>query len=266
MTEPSRELVSKYWDEQPCDSEGLGFPEGSLEFFEEMEERRYSYQSFIHSFAQFTRWRGKKVLEVGCGCGTDFLQFTRAGAETYAVDLSRHSVELAKKRLKLYGLKAEVRQRDSEGLPFPDNYFDLIYSWGVLHHSPHPEIDVAEIYRVLKPGGCLKVMVYYRNSPYWLYLWLKYALLKGRIFTSLSRLISERQESPGTRALTMKEIKRLFHQFSPLKFHPAPCLEISFLKKHRAVSWLANLYPHKLAAWMALDGQKPNEVKLEEIG
>lgn len=256
----SKNQVQAYWDEQPAESAGIGFPAGSLEFFEEMEERRYQGQAFIHSLAQFTRWRGKKVLEVGCGCGTDLLQFARAGAEVHGIDLSQHSVELTRRHLKLYGLKAEATQGDGEDLLFPNNYFDLVYSWGVIHHAPHPSKVVAEIYRVLKPGGCIKAMVYYRYSPVWLRQWLKYALLKGRIFTSLSRVVSEHVESPGTRALTMKQIKALFQPFSQLKFQPAPCCEINILKKHRTISWLTNLYPHKFSAWIAVEGKKA-EVK-----
>ena len=226
-----KELVQAYWDEQPCDSTELSFPEGSLEFFEEMEERRYRSQAFIHAFAQFTRWRGKKILEVGCGSGTDLLQFARAGAEVYAVDLSQHSVELTRKRLELYGLPAEVNQVNGLDLPFPSDCFDLVYSWGVIHHAPHPSKVVAEIYRVLKPGGHLKAMVYSRNSLLWLGMWIKHALLRGRIFTSLSRVISEHQESPGTRAFTMGQMNGLFHQFSPLKFQPVPIPDIDFLTK-----------------------------------
>ena len=254
--EINRKLVEEYWDKQPAESTGIGFPEGSLEFFEEMEERRYGDKAFIHSLTQFTRWRGNTVLEVGCGCGTDLLQFARAGAEIYAIDLSRHSVELTKKRLEVYKLHAEVIYGDGEALPFPSDYFDLVYCWGVLHHTPNPSRMVDEIYRVLKPGHLIKGMVHHHNSPIWLKTWFQYAFLKGRIFTSLSRVISEHQESPGTRAFTMKQIKNLFQPFSNLKFEPIPICEIGFLKKHRALSWLANFYPRCFAAWIAVEAVK----------
>ena len=255
-----KELVQEYWDKEPCDSTGLTFPEGSLEFFEEMEERRYRGQAFIHAFAQFTRWRGKRVLEVGCGCGTDLLQFARAEAEVYGIDFSQHSVELTKKHLEFYGLQAEVTQGDGEGLPFPDNYFDLVYCWGVIHHAPHPSKVVAETYRVLKPGGCIKAMVYYRWSPFWLVkVWFRDAFLRGKIFASLSGVISEHWESPGTQAFTMGQIKTLFHQFAQLKFLPAPCWETDFLKR-QGFPWLASLYPHRFAAFMAVEGRKSNKL------
>ncbi|MFC1950544.1 class I SAM-dependent methyltransferase [Chloroflexota bacterium] len=255
-----KELVQEYWDKEPADSTGIASPEGSLQFFEAMEERRYRDEAYIHSLAQFTRWRGKKVLEVGCGCGTDLLQFARAGAEVYGIDLSQHSVELTRKHLKLYGLQAEVNQGDGEDLPFTSKYFDLVYSWGVIHHAPHPSKVVAETYRVLKPGGYIKVMVYSRSSPVWLKMWFQHALLKGRVFTSLSRVISEHMESPGTKAFTMKETKRLFCQFRELEFRAFPRPELGFLGKYRALSWLVGLYPYRFASWMTVQGRKPNEL------
>jgi ubiquinone/menaquinone biosynthesis C-methylase UbiE len=251
-----KELVQGYWDKHPCDSEKTNCPLGSIGFFEEIEEERYREQAFIYSFAQFTRWRCKKVLEVGFGCGTDLLQFTRAGAEMYGIDLSQQSVDLTRQRLELYGLKANVTQVNGESIPFSDSYFDLVYCWGVIHHAPNPTTVVSEIYRVLKHGGRIKAMVYSRRSPVWLILWYKYAFLKGRIFTSLSRVISEHQESPGTRAYNIKQIKDLFQLFSNLKLEPAPLREFAFLNKHRKLSWLVNFYPRGIAAWMTVEGQK----------
>ncbi len=256
-------LVQQYWDEHPCDSEGLeDFPWGSLEFFEKMEEERYRYQAFIHAFAQFTRWRGKKVLEVGCGCGTDFIQFARTEAKMYGIDLSGRSIELTKKRLELYGLQAEVTQGDARHLPFPSDYFDLVYCWGMLHHSLEPSKVMGEIHRVLKPGGYVKAMVHYRNSPIWLWLWLKYALLRGRIFTSLSRVISEHRESPGTMAFTIKQIKQLFHQFFQLKTQPVPIEEMKIIKNSH-FPWLVDFYPYYFGAWMVVEGRKPEETSYE---
>ena len=254
--DPSKKTVQKYWDEQPCDTPyGMPFSEGSLEFFENMEKNRYEGQAFIHSFAQFTRWHGKKVLEAGCGCGTDLLQFARAGAEVYATDLSWHSIGLTKKRLSLYGLQAEVIQGDNENLPFSSNQFDLVYCWGVLHHTPLPRTALEEIYRVLKPGGFIKAMVYHRISMLGLESYLKQGLFKGRPFISLAEAISEGQENPGTKAFTIKEIRNLFSPFSNLKIQPILLHEVSLLKG-LSVSWLMKFYPAKLASWIAVEGQK----------
>ncbi|MBI4333642.1 MAG: class I SAM-dependent methyltransferase [Chloroflexi bacterium] len=258
MTEEAKKRVQEYWDHEPCDTwYGRPFAEGGLEFFEHIEDNRYRGQGFIHSFAQFTRWRGKRVLEVGCGCGTDLIQFARAGAEVYGIDLSERSVELTRKRLQLYGLQAEVAQGDAEGLLFPADYFDLVYSWGVMHHSPDLTKEVAEIFRVLKPGGRLKVMVYHRRSLRSIQLYLKYGLLRARPFVSLSKLISEHQENPGTKALTVREVKQLFSAFHDVTVHLIVLpVHIEALKQIVRVPWLANLYPRFLASWLTVEGQK----------
>jgi ubiquinone/menaquinone biosynthesis C-methylase UbiE len=256
----TNELLQEYWDKYPCDAAGIDFPQGSIEFFETMEERRYSFQQSIYALAQFTRWRNKKVLEVGFGCGTDLLQFARAEADLYGIDLSKRAVKLTSKRLELYGLQANIIHGDAEDMPFPDNYFDLVYCWGVIHHTVNPTKVSDEIYRVLKPGGSFRGMVHH-NSLYWLWLWYKYAFSKGKIFTPISRVISENVESKGTRTFTMKEIKSLFKPFSNLKFEPTPLIEISFIKKHRLISWLANFYPRIIAAWMVVEGQKHYDIQ-----
>jgi ubiquinone/menaquinone biosynthesis C-methylase UbiE len=251
----TRELLQKYWDKYPCEAEGIAFPQGSIEFFEVMEERRYSFQQSIHALAQFTRWRNKKVLEVGFGCGTDFLQFARAEADLYGIDSSKRAVELTSKRLELYGLQANIIHGDAEDLPYPDNYFDMVYCWGVIHHTINTAKLIDEIYRVLKPGGIFRGMVHHK-SLFWLWVWYKYAFSKGKIFTSISRVISENVESKGTRAYSMNEIKSLFLPFSNLKLEPAPLIEISFIKKHWPISWLVNFYPRRIAAWMTVEGRK----------
>jgi len=257
-SELSKRHVQEHWDGLPCDTHtGKPFSEGSFEFFEKIEQSRYAGQAFIHSFAQFTRWHGKKVLEVGCGCGTDLLQFARAGAEIYGIDLSQQSIELTKKRLSLYGVQAEATQADGENLPFPSEQFDLVYSWGVLHHTPNPPKAVKEIYRVLKPGGFIKAMVYRRYSGMVLRLYLKYRLLRGKPFTSLTEVTSKHLESPGTKAYTLKEVRNLFLPFSTLKVQPILLpWEIERAKDIVRIPWLVNFYPNKLASWIAVEGQK----------
>lgn len=251
-----KKQVQKYWDGEPCNTRaGEPFPEGSLEFFEKIEDSRYKDQSFIHSFVQFTRWRGKKVLEVGCGCGTDFIQFARAQAEAYGIDMSQHSVELTKERLQRYKLIGEVMVGDGENLPFLSEQFDLVYSWGVLHHTPDTSRAIKEIYRVLKPGGYVKAMVYHRFSTMCWVAYLKYGLLRGKPFTSLSKVMSEFVESPGTKAFSRGEVKSLFSLFSDLKIQPILLPEASGLNGTPFLS-LLKFYPSGLASWIAVEGQK----------
>jgi len=254
------QMVRDYWDKQPCDTKyAKGSPEASLEYFEEIEESRYKYQSFIFSFAQFTRWHKKKVLEIGCGCGTDLLQFAKAGANIYGIDMSPHSVELTKKRLALYGVIGKVRRDNAEDLHWiKDKTFDLVYCWGVIHHSPNPERLTAEIHRVLKTGGTLKAMVYHRFSALGLLVYLKSIKKHKHPLISLKAAFSESMESPGTKAFSFREIKELFKDFSQLKLIPTPIFEYSALRyiKLLSLSPLLKCYPDSLISWITIEGVK----------
>lgn len=159
--------VENFWNEHPC--ELLPFEQGNEKaVFEKIERDRYSNLEKLPAFADFASFKGKKVLEIGCGIGTDGLQFSRAGAIYTGVDLTEEGIRVAKRRFELFGQRGEFLKVNAEALPFPDNYFDHVYSFGVIHHSPHPENIVFEIYRVLKPGGSITVMLYNRSSFYYL--------------------------------------------------------------------------------------------------
>src|SRR5688572_18407975 len=125
-----KERVREYWNSQPCGSTTASSPMHTRAYYDEVEEHRYRVEPEILSFAQFTRFHGQKVLEVGVGLGTDFLQWVRAGAEAHGLDLTEEAVSHAKRRLDLYGLQAEsIQSGDAEHLPFESGYFDLVYSW-----------------------------------------------------------------------------------------------------------------------------------------
>jgi ubiquinone/menaquinone biosynthesis C-methylase UbiE len=249
--------VKTYWDNEPCGTGDISYEEGSQQYFEEIERYRYSVEPFIHSFAQFTRWRGKKVLEIGCGAGTDFLQFVRAGAIAEAIDLSTHSVALTKKRLAVYGLNANVQEADAEHLPFPDDSFDLVYSWGVLHHTPDTVNAIKEVYRVLKPGGQIRIMLYNRYSWIGLKMYLRHGLLSGKPFLSLKKIIADHEESQGTKAYTGKEVKALFASFSELKIQSI-LTYVEYLKSWGFFPplWLVNFLGPSRGWYMTISGIK----------
>ena len=157
--------VRNYWNANPCNAD-LSQQKDRRRYFEEISRKRFQRRDWhVPTVARFDSFRGKDVLEIGCGIATDGLEFARNGANYVGVDLTPHSIELAKERFGLFGVpgKFEVANAE-ERLPFPDATFDHIYSFGVIHHSPAPERIVREIRRVLRPGGTLTVMLYNRSS------------------------------------------------------------------------------------------------------
>jgi ubiquinone/menaquinone biosynthesis C-methylase UbiE len=213
MIVSEKELVREYWEERPCGSQAAGSDWGSVAFFDEIEEHRYRTEPFIRDFAEFSNWAGKRVLEVGIGSATDFVNFARAGAIVTGVDLTAAAIELARRRLSLEGLGGDLQVADAEKLPFPESSFDLVYSWGVLHHTPDTGAAVREVRRVLSVGGEARVMLYGSHSWTGLRIWIQNALLRGRPFRSLSDVWANDMESPGTKAYTLDEIRGLFADF-----------------------------------------------------
>jgi ubiquinone/menaquinone biosynthesis C-methylase UbiE len=205
-----KERVRDFWEQEPCGTEHAAAPEGSSEFFAEVERVRDELDPHIARFADFEGARGKLLLEIGVGAGTDFVRFARAGAVATGVDLTAHAVELVRRRLELEGLTAEVRTADAENLPFEDDTFDRVYSWGVLHHTPDTARSVREAIRVLRPGGEICVMLYARHSWISYGIWVRHALLAGRPWRSLSDVLAAHMESEGTKGFTKRELRSMF--------------------------------------------------------
>jgi SAM-dependent methyltransferase len=159
-----KERVREFWQQHPCGTKFSDAEMGSREFFERVEAHRYEKEWHIPAAANFAGTRGLKVLEIGCGMGTDGAQFARAGADYTGIDLTNAAVELARKRFAASELKGDFLVSDGENLDFANDSFDLVYSHGVLHHTPDIEAAVREIHRVLKPGGRAMVMLYHRGS------------------------------------------------------------------------------------------------------
>jgi SAM-dependent methyltransferase len=212
--------VRQFWEQTPCGTRDLGEKEGTPEFFDRLEKDRDGREPFIQDFARFSRWTGKKVLEVGIGAGTDFIRFARAGADLFGVDLTRHAVDLVGRRLALEGLSAHIRQCDAEHLPFEDDSFDLVYSWGVIHHTGNTRQAADEIVRVARCGGRICVMIYHRHSLVAAQCWLLHALLKGRPWRTFSDVIRCHIESDGTKAYSIREAKELFGGLADLIVTP----------------------------------------------
>ena len=159
-----KERVREFWQAHPCGTKFADAPPGSRRFYELVEQHRYAKEWHIPLAADFAGTKGLKVLELGCGVGTDGVQFARAGADYTGVDLTDAAVELAQKNFELHGLAGIFRTADAENLDFANDSFDLVYSHGVLHHTPEIGRAISEIHRVLRPGGRAVVMLYHRDS------------------------------------------------------------------------------------------------------
>jgi ubiquinone/menaquinone biosynthesis C-methylase UbiE len=159
-----KERVRAFWQANPCGVKFADAAPGTRHFYELVEAHRYTKEWHIPLAADFAGTRGLKVLEVGCGLGTDGAQFVAAGADYTGVDLTEAAVELARKRFELFDLPGKFQTADAENLPFPDESFDLVYSHGVLHHTPETGKAIREIHRVLRPRARAVVMLYHRGS------------------------------------------------------------------------------------------------------
>jgi ubiquinone/menaquinone biosynthesis C-methylase UbiE len=167
-TQPDIQTVQAYWNARPCNIRHSSQPIGTKEYFDEVEKRKYFVEPHIPGFAQFERWKGKRVLEIGCGIGTDTINFARAGALVTAVDLSDESLKLAKQRAKVFGLDDKIifYQANAEELTsrVPVEAYHLVYSFGVIHHTPNPRSAIAQIKHYMGPSSELRIMLYAKNS------------------------------------------------------------------------------------------------------
>jgi len=243
--------VKNYWETVPCgtDPHLVGTVEKyTKEWFEAVENYRYEVEPFIHQIAQFSRYQGKRVLEIGVGAGTDHLQWARVVKDLHGVDLTDEGINITKKRLETYGLSSNLKQHDAEILPFDDNFFDVVYSWGVIHHSESPHKIINEIKRVLKTDGEFIGMLYQRNSLSSLRVWTKHALLKGKPWRSFSECLYHHVESIGTKAYTKGEILTLFSGFSKVKITPL----LSEGDIHKLPQWIVSFLPNSFGFFLGI--------------
>ncbi|MEQ1847689.1 MAG: class I SAM-dependent methyltransferase, partial [Nitrospira sp.] len=181
----AKQNVREFWDRSSC-GEVYARGNSELEYYESHAQQRFELEPYIRDFARFGDGRGKDVLEVGIGMGGDHVEWAKSKPRSLSgIDLTPRSAEHTQKRLSLYGLTSDVRVGDAEALPYSDCSFDLVYSYGVLHHSPNTPMAIREVYRVLRPGGTARIMIYHKYSLTGYMLWCKYALLTGKIHLSL---------------------------------------------------------------------------------
>lgn len=251
------ERVREYWERRPCGTDGDPFPEGSREYFEWIARARDSREPFIEKYARFGQWRDRDVLEVGIGAGTDAERFARAGARFTGVDLTEHGIALARRRFELAGLSGRLERADAEALPFPDESFDLVYSWGVIHHSPDTAAAAREIARVCRRGGRICCMAYNRRSLQALQGRIVYGLLRGKPFRSVDDIAAEHFESPGTRLFTERQFRAFFPGLRSVRVsHEVTPYDLRIGRRLFLPAALRSLLPPRLGYFMILEGVK----------
>lgn len=224
FSQVSISTVQQYWNNRPCNIRHSTAEVGTKQYYDEVEARKYRVEPHIPGFADFQKYQDKNVLELGCGLGTESINFVRAGAILTIVELSDTSLELCKKRFEVYGLQDKVtfihgNGEDLDKLLF-NKQFDLIWSFGVIHHSPHPEVIMDHFYNLLVPGGELKLMVYSKVS-YKLFYLMKETNCWD--FSDLDKIISTYSEAqvgcPVTYTYTIEEAKILCNKFVVSDIH-----------------------------------------------
>lgn len=248
----SKEAVREFWD-QAAAGEFWATGDTPEQRFRAEANWRYHFEPYIQPFAEFSSGRGRDILEIGVGMGCDHQHWALAGpASLTGIDLSSHSIELTRDRFALFGLKSDLRIADCENLPFSANSFDLVYSWGVLHHSPDTPRAIREVHRVLRPGGTAKIMIYHKWALTGYMLWLRYALFAGRPMRSLDFIYANYLESPGTKAYTESEARALFSDFSKvavaIQLNYGDLLESAVGRRHRGplLSLAKAIWPRRI--------------------
>ena len=271
----TKEEVRQHWE---AETAGIRYGEGedTERFYRSIEQRRYLLEPYIPSFAQFEAYAGKRVLEIGVGGGVDFSRFVRHGALATGVDLTERGIAHTSRRLKALNYQEgtyHLAQADAENLPFEDSSFDLVYSWGVMHHTPDIERALFEAFRVLKAGAQLKAMIYHTPSWTGWMLWLRYALLAGRPLDTPRRCVYEQLESPGTKVYTVGEAEHMLDELGFAKIRlttelgPGDLLSIKASSRYQGLAyrivwavyprWLVRATGNRFGLAMLLTAEKP---------
>jgi SAM-dependent methyltransferase len=265
VTEQSNELAEEkqrareQWSEDPCGAVyGREQEFGTREFFDAVERHRYTdYAPWMPAVMGFNDFAGARLLEVGCGMGTDLLQFARGGAKVTGVDLTPRSIEISRQHLSVYGEGGDFAISDGENLPFADESFDIVYSNGVLHHTPDTAGAVREVHRVVRTGGQARVMLYHRGSAaYWGDIILRHGVLHGELLKHspediMSKYVefNESGGRPLVKVYSRREARQLFSMFREVKVQVEQLTraelfflsrfipEKMFLRLRRSVGW-----------------------------
>lgn len=197
----------RYWDTHIHDDAMSAAPIGSRQFFEDLDRYRFEKLAYLNQLVDFAAYRGRRLLEVGCGVGIDLARFARHGAVVTAIDLSPRQVDLARANLERLGLPGDLRVMNGERMDFADGSFDVVYAHGVLQYTRDPQAMLGEIHRVLRPAGEAILMVYNRQS------WL-------RLLSIVTGVSLEHERAPYFRMHSLAEFRRLVARFPRVDIVP----------------------------------------------
>jgi len=215
----SIEEVKNYWNSRPCNVKHSKKEVGTEEYFNEVESKKYFVEPHIKEIADFQKWEGKNVLEIGCGIGTDSISFARNGANISCFELSEESLNLCKKRFEVFKLQAEFFSGNAENISqiIPNKEYDLIYSFGVIHHTPNPENVIHEIKNFMGQNSEARIMLYSKYSWKTIENYLKYGYKFNFNFKKTVKYYAEAQlNCPVVHTYSFKEIKKLLKDFEVL--------------------------------------------------
>ena len=204
------ELISRitaYWDEHIHDLAITTHAAGTREFFQQLHEYRYDKLNYLSRLVDFDGYEGKDLLEVGCGVGTDLVRFARGGAKVTGIDFSKTAIDLASKNIEQSGQNGDLRVMDGECMQFTHDTFDVVYAHGVLQYTAAPGKMIAEVHRVLKPGGEAILMVYNKHS--WLNLMRK-----------VTHVPLEHEDAPVMRKFSVSDLRQLLLPFQDYRIIP----------------------------------------------
>ena len=236
-----QEEVNDYWEKEVCGTrkDNNSIYNKNIHYY--IKKNRYKYEGFIKEFLLDETLKDKNFLEIGVGAGTDFVEALKKGANCFGIDATDAAILETKDNIS-YSMNNEkynlefLEKHDAEYLPFEDNKFDIVYSWGVLHHAKNTMKCISEAARVLKPGGILKIMVYSDFSSTGLMLWILHGFLKFKFFLSQEEIVFKYLESPGTKCYSNKEFKKILEGFS---------FEVKTIKKYAGSGDLLSMPPSK---------------------
>lgn len=271
-----KDQVQDHWEEETCGTR-YASPDDRVTFFTKVFDSRYERTSYLREFAGFDETKNSRILEIGVGAGSDFNSWLENGTnQVSGVDLTARAIDLTREHCQIRNVppnKFDLRQADAENLPFEDNTFDIVYSYGVLHHTPNTEAAFREVYRILKPGGQVRAMIYHVPSWTGIMLWVRHGLMKFKPWLSQKKAIFDHLESPGTKAYTDDEAREFLSnigfnvRYIDSKLCPGDRLDHKPSEKYQGAfyklvwkiypRWLVSFLGHRLGLNLLIKADKP---------